>query len=768
MQAHAEDNDIGKKHGPDKLPATNILGIPDNLTWGEPGPLTSNGHPPPQAQASQLGEASLHSVQRREIAANIGQAHGNQYLQRVIEGLGGNGSGSMLARPESGVLAQVDTSGAKPGTANANPTVEKAGTPDRRYNLTIGTDVLENVGRDDALRVLWRHYRRIEGWLNAEEEAYQYQQQIRDDQPVVGFFSDLLGDGFIGALHGGIEMPSGTMYMLARATLVVAQSTLELGKIDESVMKLTEAETHYVHCHQTLRDYVQGTMSGADRSITVLRVTEAAGAVAATVATGGLAAEAELGLVATSGVVGATAGGYGMTQELYGQAAEIDEGLRKNFDAGAILRRGAKDAVVGFVGALTGGALTSVIKSSFGSYLSKAVDDGLLAELGEQAGLGGPMPRDFLLTKGQQFFAEFVSGVGTAPLTTAVSVSMNRLIGGGPVPKSLEEFVDTVVGDMVKGGGMQLFMGAFIHAHGASGDAGGASPTYEPTVFEPHPFEFSQTAPSGLEPVTPAPAEFPIPEVAGEGLPPTDLGLGSNPIAENAYEPHQIEFGAVGPTSTEFEISGPTESPTPEAAGKGAPAGPSSSGDDPPGGRSGLVQDAPVKHGAKSYKEVPTTGKPGNRRSSVRDRTRLGLGGKRGPKELRLPKKQQEMVDELANQHPGLDKRTADQATRGAKRVKPTGKGSEGPDVELQNGKLREVFVFTGEFAKDNFVKRLINKSQIGSADELYVQINSSEASSGIIRQWMMEFAKQGDVNVSGKFVKVFGPNGDAWWFGTL
>ena len=61
--------------------------------------------------------------------------------------------------------------------------------------------------------------------------------------------------------------------------------------------------------------------------------------------------------------------------------------------------------------------------------------------------------------------------------------------------------------------------------HPASGLEGGsvAAPL---TVYEPHPFEFSETTPSGLEPVTPAPAEFPIPNMPGEGHPPSGLELG--------------------------------------------------------------------------------------------------------------------------------------------------------------------------------------------------------------------------------------------------
>ena len=331
-------------------------------------------------------------------------------------------------------------------------------TPEERYNLVIGTQVLQNVTKEEALRQLRRQYNHIDAEMSGEEAGYEYQKENVDDHPVVSWFSDLLG---------GTEMPSRDLYTQAHNSLNLALDQLNEGSVQGSVQALVEAEKRYIAVHTAFQEYIGATVKGAERSVTTLKVTAGAGAVAATVATGGLAAEAEVGLLGTSSLVGATAGGYGMTQDFAGQASERVQGLRQEFDWTAIFRRGAKDAITGFVGALAGGALSGLLKRSCGAYLS-SFTEAELAEMGQAMGLEGPLSREFLLTEGQKYFADFISGVGVAPLTTSIGVVIESLTGGKP-PKDMQEFVDLVMHDMIQAGVMSTFVAGFTHVYGASG-----------------------------------------------------------------------------------------------------------------------------------------------------------------------------------------------------------------------------------------------------------------------------------------------------------
>jgi hypothetical protein len=388
----------------------------------------------------------------------------NQRLRQAVflrtqRKLGNRSLQRSLSQPRAVVVQRQDppSSGTSPASQQAEP----------RYNLTIGSQALENVTGADVIRALRQHYNWLDARLAGDLEGHRYLKEIRDDQWIVGFFADTLG---------GVEMPPLDMWSEPRIMMDAARSTLDAGAVETSIHNLERAEEAYNRCHRRLIEYREGTISGAERSVTVLKVTAAAGAVAATVATGGIAAGGaapmlgisagtySAGLLGTSTAVAVAGGAYGATQELAGQAGEIGAGLRQELDIAQILRRGATDAVTNFVGALAGGALSRYITRFFGSYLSNISDD-VLIELGEQMGLRGPLPRDFFVTHGQRFVADFLGGVGSSPLTTAVSTVVNRLTGGGPMPDA-ERFANMVGEEMVRGGIVQVFLGAFMHAYG--------------------------------------------------------------------------------------------------------------------------------------------------------------------------------------------------------------------------------------------------------------------------------------------------------------
>lgn len=421
-------------------------------------------------------------------------------------------AGLLTASPSLAVIQrQVD---APPGTETGVADTAPASEP--RYNLTIGNKVLENVTRAEAIRALRRYHKRLLDRVETDEERHRMQKEIRDDQWIVGAISDFLAD----PLSGGIDMPPLGMWTYPRISLIAAEAILNAGDVESAVQALVRAEDTFQHCHRRLYDYIEGTISGAETSVTALKVTAAAGAVAATVATGGAATTAGVGLLGTSAAVGAVGGAYGATQEAAGQAGEMIAGTREaaDFDVGKILRRGAVDAATNFVGAIAGGALSRYATRFFGSYLSNVGDD-VLMELGQQMGLRGPLPRDFFLTSGQRFVADFFGNIGASPLQTAVSTVLNSLTGAGPLPTA-EQFIQRVIDEMVQGGAMQLFFGAFTHGygviHGTPGADGGpaavlpgesGAPPAEipgggvtpetPTVLEPRPVDLGETGAGG-------------------------------------------------------------------------------------------------------------------------------------------------------------------------------------------------------------------------------------------------------------------------------
>jgi hypothetical protein len=314
--------------------------------------------------------------------------------------------------------------------------------------------------------------------LKDDQRLYALLMKDREDQEIVGYISDLIG---------GKSFPYDSVWSSTNSAFEKAHLALKEGSVDRAKENIKQAQESWQEARRTLSQYRQSTTSGAETSTTVLEGTAALGALAAIGVTGGAAASAGAGLLGTSAVVGSTAGLYGMAQEQAGQAGEMYAGLRKERDVLAILRRGATDAVLGFVAALTGGFLSGIFKRVFGSYLSKAlIKDDVLREIGEITGLKGPLPRDFFLTRGQQLFADFFAGVGSAPITTAVSIVLQRLKEEASWPDR-ESFVEEVFDQMIQAGIMQVFLG-FIHTYGSRAPQPSAGKTGAPkSGWSPYP-----------------------------------------------------------------------------------------------------------------------------------------------------------------------------------------------------------------------------------------------------------------------------------------
>ena len=135
-----------------------------------------------------------------------------------------------------------------------------------------------------------------------------------------------------------------------------------------------------------------------------------------------------------------------------------------------------------------------------------------------------------------------------------------------------------------------------------------------------------------------------------------------------------------------------------------------------------------------------------------------------------------EFVERLMSEHGKLDVKVAEDAIRGAERVK--GANVDGADILLPSGVEREITVHTGRQA--NLISHIASKTRQFSDDvtrkEMYVQIKPGD---GVVidkRSLLNEITdeqvgwqtKSALPELDGVYVKVFGPDGEVWWDGTF
>lgn len=157
---------------------------------------------------------------------------------------------------------------------------------------------------------------------------------------------------------------------------------------------------------------------------------------------------------------------------------------------------------------------------------------------------------------------------------------------------------------------------------------------------------------------------------------------------------------------------------------------------------------------------LPATGTTGNLEASVEAATSLE---KKPGAYLRLPKSQQAMMPELKTEHPKLLDRVAEDALRGAYRIK--GKGGGGADIVLANGKGREVSVHTGAFTMTLIGEHLQKEALQQGTEEIYLQLNTGTRQALLA---MIPELRRGYLELEGVYVRFFGPNGDVWWNGVF
>lgn len=256
-----------------------------------------------------------------------------------------------------------------------------------------------NVTAQEALAILRRHESRIRGLVEASREGHDYLREVREDQYVVGAISDFLAD----PLRGGIDMPPLGIWREPAGHLDAARSTIQNGDVPASVRHLQAAANAWRRCETSVIAYREGTISGASRAEVTLEVAQVAGAVSASLVTGG----------AGGILVGAA---YTGVQSAARQGTEVSLGMRDRIDWGGI----TFDAFFSLLTARMGGNLGNAV-------MRRIAGDPRFASLGRRA-LGN-------------LVSDLVTGRVTSSLHLAARTVFDNLRGAG-APVTFEQFVD--------------------------------------------------------------------------------------------------------------------------------------------------------------------------------------------------------------------------------------------------------------------------------------------------------------------------------------
>jgi len=443
--------------------------------------LSSPKKIPSGSDARQFNNLMLSNAQRSDIALQINRLQGNRFLQEFIVSSNNNYLNTLQKQTNTQSSSQIPPA----VTNNPDSETDNKATNNKReqlYKIEIGSDLFQGVTKAQAIRLLWKHYHRLSGWVVAEKGGHKRLIEINKEHWIIG----AVANEFAGRINA--VQPPISVWSLPEIQLASAKSKLTAGNIEGGLDSLLEAERKYNLCHKWYYMWKNGTIEGAERAVTTLKVTAVVGAIAATIATGGMAAAAEAGLVGVSLAAGAGAGWYGISSEAGKQAGESIVGMREEADIKAILSRGATDFVTGFVGAITGGALSKVFMKAFGPYIASISDDAL-ATIGRRMNLSIDKVRELMLN----YISDFLGGIGSSPATTATQVMMTKITDPSKAPKTAGDFVHLVVEEMVKGGIIQLFLGGFMHTYGVKTSSGKPMSPADLGVTQPVPEAFAPT-----------------------------------------------------------------------------------------------------------------------------------------------------------------------------------------------------------------------------------------------------------------------------------
>lgn len=293
-----------------------------------------------------------------------------------------------------------------------------------------------------------------------------------------------------------------------------------------ALLAVMRAERSVTGAATQLLRYEERVMSGAGVAVKWLERAKFAGKLAAGVASGGY----------SLGAQALVAGAYTFAQEGAQQVSEVAHGLRDSIDLQGLVQQASVDGAMSLFGAVTQGAFAKTLTARFGEKL--AADYG--PRIAERI-IGGAA------TATSQFYA------------TPANIVLERIISGGKMPGSIEEFADMVVDETIKGVATDLGLGLLPGA--GAPDAADTSPAGEPGALTPSGAATKQdqittagtAQPPGMNPTLAASQAFAMSQAAsqhagpatvpgagggqppktphGEGSPPGGNGGGKNPFA---------------------------------------------------------------------------------------------------------------------------------------------------------------------------------------------------------------------------------------------
>lgn len=335
----------------------------------------------------------------------------------------------------------------------------------------------------ERLKGIWYSYH---GDINTDREDHLRLKENREDHWIVGFWSDTFG---------GVELPDLEIWnevgrgSLAKAMAALQESDAVLEehwkakdeedvrranmdpsilnnpfvqqarefdpteqRILEAISLLEDARAEIAAAENKIEHYRTGTIRGGARAIVGIRVSIA------------------LISAAAAGNNPITAGFLGSTDEFFTQVGEMRMGDRKDwdFDFGKIAKRGAKDTVTAFVGAVVGGKFSKALGGKYTQWVYGLTE----AEMAAQG-----VTREMLLTKGEQLVIDWVAGVGASPFTTTSNVMMDMALDNKVEVKSFGDFAGKVWDDMVQNAEMDglLKLAGAKFGNGAHGTPEGAT-----------------------------------------------------------------------------------------------------------------------------------------------------------------------------------------------------------------------------------------------------------------------------------------------------
>ena len=186
---------------------------------------------------------------------------------------------------------------------------------------------------------------------------------------------------------GGADYPSVSIWDDIFELYFQASDLEVKGHIEEAYKAYIEAAQGFEKAANRLYEFENRVQERLGSAVKWLNRAKIAGAIAATIATGGMAAEAGLGIAATGTAMAEGGALYGGFQEGMQQVSEMGHGQRQNLDFTAIGSRMVKEYVFGKVGASIGLRTSHYMAEAFGigetTGLTRILGGGLTHALGD-------------------------------------------------------------------------------------------------------------------------------------------------------------------------------------------------------------------------------------------------------------------------------------------------------------------------------------------------------------------------------------------------